>query len=52
MLEARRASPWRTSTAVFIYLGIFALLVLSLLGFGIFRLVRRLRNWQVQRQLS
>ena len=43
MLEAHRVSPLTGSTALIIYAVVFALLLLSLIGFGIFRLIRRVR---------
>ena len=44
MLEAQRVSPFLGSTALIIYGAVFVLLILSLIVFGIFRLIRRLRN--------
>jgi hypothetical protein len=43
MVEAERVSPLGSSTALFVYVIVLALLVLALIGFGIFRLIRRIR---------
>jgi CubicO group peptidase (beta-lactamase class C family) len=43
MIEAQRVAPWGTSTALYTYAAVFCFLLLLLLGFGIFHLVRRLR---------
>lgn len=43
MIEAERVSPWGSSTALFVYVTVLAVLVLALIGFGIFRLIRRIR---------
>jgi hypothetical protein len=43
MIEAERVSPWGSSTALFVYVTVLAVLVLTLIGFGIFRLIHRIR---------
>ena len=43
-LEGRRVSAFATSTAIAIYVGAFALLVLTAFGWGILLVVRRMRR--------
>ena len=43
-LEGRRVSAFATSTAIAIYVGAFALLVLTVFGWGILLVVRRMRR--------
>jgi hypothetical protein len=44
MIEAERVPPWRSSTALYVYVTVLALLVLALIGLGIFRLIHRIRT--------
>ena len=44
MIEAHRVSPFGSSRAFLLYAAVFALLAASLVGYGSFRLIRRLRT--------
>jgi hypothetical protein len=44
LLEGQRVSPFATSTALFIYAGVFALLIVGAVGWGTFGVIRRVRG--------